>query len=87
MYGKTYLPQLAKEMNYLGKYAFEHRTKLNETIDATGMWSDEEKAVAKRAVDSLIKSFEVYRKYWLRYSKGRGCDRRLEAFEHSNRHF
>ena len=67
---KTYLPQLAKEINYLGKYAFEHRAKLYETIDSTEIWSNEEKATAKKLVDDLIASFEIYRKFWVAYSKG-----------------
>ncbi len=62
---KTYLPQLAKEVNYLGKYAFEHRTKLIETIDETDIWNAEEKEIAKKLIDELINSFEVYRKFWL----------------------
>ena len=68
---KTYLPQLAKEVSYLGKYAFEHRAKLYETIDSTEMWSSEEKVIAKKLVDDLIASFETYRKFWVAYSRGR----------------
>lgn len=65
---KSYLPQLAKEINYLGKYAFEHRLKLIETTDETDLWTDEEKEIAKKLISELINSFEVYRKFWLKYT-------------------
>ncbi len=58
---KTYLPQFAKEMHYLGKYAFDHRAKLFEAIDADERLNDEQKQTAKKVIDDIQSSHEIFR--------------------------
>lgn len=68
---KTYLPEFAKTMHYLGKYVFEHKPTLYEAIDAAEQLSSEEKTRAKRVADEILSNHEIFRKLWFDYTKGK----------------
>jgi len=68
---KTYLPQFAKTMHYLGKYAYEHKAKLYTAIDEASQLNDEQKQAAKKAVDDVLESHDIFKRLWIDYTKGK----------------
>ncbi len=61
MYGeKTYIPQMAKTMSYLGKYVHEHRVKLFQSIDADDRLTKEQKKTAKKVLDEVVAAYGIF---------------------------
>lgn len=73
---RTYLPQFAKEMHHIGKYAHEHKGDLYAAIDAINdtpgeaNLTDEEKQTARKAIEDVIAAHAVFSKIWRRHIKG-----------------
>jgi|GEM_PF-6214572 len=58
---KTYMPQFAKEMHYLGKYVFEHREKLYVAIDTDADLDDDQKMAATKIIDDILAVHPIYK--------------------------
>jgi hypothetical protein len=57
---KTYVPQMAKTMHYLGKYILAHRVKLFESIDADDRITVEQKARAKKVLLDILDAHNIF---------------------------
>ncbi len=66
---KNYLLKFAKEMDWLGKYTFENQTGLNKTIDEATKLTDDEKRVARKAVEDILAARLVFDKIWSDYGR------------------
>lgn len=51
----------------MGKYAYEHQAELYKTIDAASKLTDEEKQIARKAIQDVLDAHAVFKKIWLDY--------------------
>ena len=68
MAGKTYLPGFAQLLHKAGKYAYAHKEKMNAAIDGSEKLTDEEKRIAKKAIEDVIAAHAVFKKIWHGYA-------------------
>ena len=66
----TYLPKFAQSLHKAGKYAYIHKAKMNAVLDASDKLTDEEKSIAKKAIDDVIAAYAAFEKIWDKYSTG-----------------
>jgi len=59
---KTYLPGFAQLLHKAGKYAYKHKVTLNAVIDGSEKLTNEEKKIAKKAIEDVLAAHEVLRK-------------------------
>jgi hypothetical protein len=57
---KTYVPQMAKTMHYLGKYIHEHRATLYASIEDDDRLTNNEKAEAKKVLDMVMQHHDIF---------------------------
>ena len=62
---KNYLLKFAKEMDWLGKYTFKNQTELNKIIGEATKLTDDEKRVARKAIEDVLAARLVFDKYGL----------------------
>jgi hypothetical protein len=58
---KTYLPQLAKEMDEVGAYAFAHKAAVYAAIQDDDRLTDEQKSHAIKVLDTVIQHHDIFR--------------------------
>jgi hypothetical protein len=67
MPSRTYLPGFAQLLHKAGKYAFAHKAKLIEVIDGSEKLTEEEKGIAKKAIEDVLTAHTVFQKIWHSY--------------------
>ena len=68
MASRTYLPGFAQLLHKAGKYAYAHKARLNEVIDGSEKLTEEEKRIAKKAIEDVLAAHEVFKKVWHGYA-------------------
>lgn len=57
---KTYLPQMAKTMHYLGKYIHSDRATLYAALDNDDRLTDTQKTEAKKVLDMVMQNHDIF---------------------------
>ncbi|MBA3868224.1 MAG: hypothetical protein H0X30_03650 [Anaerolineae bacterium] len=58
---KTYLPQLAKELNEVGNYIFAHKVAVYAALQDDDRLTDEQKTDAKKVLDMVLQHHDIFR--------------------------